>query len=148
MEDSWLRDKKLPTALVSYYPISLSIGFDLFGLLLTSSTHGTSRGMPLTLKTPLSERVCFSWDMFLANWTGPLGVKGFFCCLFFLIPIYTRIGYPLGMGHSGDGECKGCCLGSLYYINNTLNMCTILQQQYSVSLLHEQGHTAEALDKI
>ena len=53
--------------------------------------------------------------------------------------------HSLGAGYSSSGECKGCCLGGLCYVSNTLHMCTTLQQYYGISLLYEQGHTAEVL---
>ena len=63
----------------SYKPISLGMVFDFFDLLLTSGVCGTSRGIPCTLQGPLSERMCSFWGMFLASWTGPLGVRDLFC---------------------------------------------------------------------
>ena len=80
------------------------------------------------------------------GWT-PWG-EGF---LLFLIiwfsPIHTRMIHPLGAGYSGGKKCKVCCLGDLWYISNTLYMCTTLQQHCGISLLYEQGYTAEVLGK-
>ena len=42
-------------------------------------------------------------------------------------------------------KCKGCCLGSLCCVKNTLHVLTTLQQRFSIGLLHEQTHTAELL---
>ena len=44
-------------------------------------------------------------------------------------------------------KCKGCCLGGLCYISNTLHICTTPQQHCSTNLLYEQGHSAEVLGK-
>ena len=44
-------------------------------------------------------------------------------------------------------KCKGCCLGSLCHISNTLYMCAILQQLCGTNLLYKQAHTAEVLGK-
>ena len=35
------------------------------------------------------------------------------------VPIHTGMSHPLGVGHSGDWACKGCCLGGLFYCSNT-----------------------------
>ena len=53
--------------------------------------------------------------------------------------------YPLCVGYSGGGEFKLYCLGSLCYIKNTLYVCTTLQQHCVISLLYEQGYTANKL---
>ena len=55
--------------------------------------------------------------------------------------------YPLGVGHSGGGECKGCCLGGVFHVRNTLQMCITPQQHCSTSLLYKKGYTAEVLGK-
>ena len=67
----------------SYEPISLGIVFDSFDLLLTSGAYGTPGACPWTLQNPLSERVYFSWGMFLASWARPTGVRTSFCFLLF-----------------------------------------------------------------
>ena len=79
MEDSWLREQDLSKALDLLQDYNLGMGFDLFDLLLTSGANDTSRGMPCTFQAPLSKRVCLSWGMFLANWTGTTEVRDFFC---------------------------------------------------------------------
>ena len=43
------------------------------------------------------------------------------------------------------GYYKGCYLGGLYHITNTLHMCIVLQQYCSTNQLYEQSHTARVL---
>ena len=45
------------------------------------------------------------------------------------------------------GEYKGCFLGGFCDISNTLHVCTIPHQHCSISLLYEQGYTADVLGK-
>ena len=61
------------------------------------------------------------------------------------IVIHTRASHPLGVGYFNRREHNGCCPGGLFHIKNTLHICTTLQQHCSISLLHDEGHTAEEL---
>ena len=123
------------------------MGFDLFDLLLTSGACGTSGACPAFYRPPLSERVYSSWGIFLSGWAGPPCMRDFFYFVIWVIPIHTIMSHPPGMVYSSGGKCKGCCLGGLYYIRNTLHMFTTPQQQYGTSLLYEQGNTAKVLGK-
>ena len=58
--------------------------------------------------------------------------------------MHIRMSHFLVVGHS-DGESKGCCLGGLSHINNTLKVCTTLLQHHSISLLYEHSYTVEVL---
>ena len=106
-----------------------------------------SKGMPCTLQAPLYESVCL-----LGHASGQLGWtpcgEGFILFLVaWFIPIHTRMSHPLGVGYSHGWECKGCCPGGLYYVRNTLSMCTTPQKNCGASMLHEQGHKAKVLRK-
>ena len=92
-------------------PIILAMVFDLSDLLLISGVSGTSTGIPYTFWAPLSGRVFSFLGMFLNSWAGTPGVS--FVATIWMISIYTRISYPLGIDHCGGGECKGFFLGGL-----------------------------------
>ena len=92
--------------------------FGLLGLILTPGVSGTSRGMPYTLQTPLSKRAYSFWGLILASWAGTLWGGNFFMAfylvfVFFLIAIHIRMSYHLRVVHSGGGDHKDYCLGSL-----------------------------------
>ena len=105
--------------------------------------------MPCTLQNPLSKRVCSSWSMVSGQlrWT-PWGEGFLLLFVIWFIPIHTRKCHPLFVGHSDGVEYKGCYLGSLCYIRNALHMCKTPQKHCGISLLYEQGHSAEVLGKI
>ena len=84
--------------------------------------------------------------------SGQLGLipwgEGFLLLfIVWFISIHTRRSHPLGIGHSSSGESKGCCLGGLCYLSNTLHVCTTPQKHHSISLLYEYDHIAEVLRK-
>ena len=66
-----------------YEPINLSMGFDLFDLILTSGVYGTPGVGPKLCRAPLFEKVYSSLGMFLASWAGLTWVRDFFCFLLF-----------------------------------------------------------------
>ena len=61
------------------------------------------------------------------GWT-PWGEGFLLGFVVWFIPIHTRMRYPLVVDHSNGRECKGCYLGGLCYVRDTLNVCTTPQQ--------------------
>ena len=106
---------------------------------------GLPGACPALFKPPKQESV-----FCLGHGSGQLGwnpsCEGIFLLFVsWLIPFHTKMSHPLGIGYSGGGKYKSCFLGGLCYINNTLNVFLIPQQNFGTSLLHEQGYNAEVL---
>ena len=55
--------------------------------------------------------------------------------------------YPYPMPIESIVHCKGYCLGGLCHFRNTLKVFITPQPHSGISLLYEQGYTAEALGK-
>ena len=134
-----------PMFLPSCKPINLGIGFDLFKLPLNSGVSRTFRGMPCTLKVPLSESMWYTWGIFLVSLTGTPRVRGLFYSFFLVIPIHTRIYHRLDMGCSGGGECEVCCLGGLFHISNNPTCVHNTVTEPWHCLIYDWGYTTEVL---
>ena len=72
------------------------------------------------------------------GWT-PWGEGFLLIFTIWFTPIRTKMSHPLGVGHFGGWACKDYFLGGLFYVSNTLHVCTTPQQHCSTSLLHEHG---------
>ena len=119
MEDSWLREEKLTNASDLLWDFQLRHGIWLAWtypwLLVLVGLLGVC---PVLWKPPFPESV-----LYLGHISGQLGWSPWgegipWLFVIWCIPIHTRISYPLIVGHSGGGECRSYCLGSLYYGSN------------------------------
>ena len=114
MEDSWWREKDLINAvdLLRAYQLK-EWNFTCVHLLLTSGVSWTFRGIPCTLQAPFLRGCVMPGAHFLLVWLDPWG-EGFpILFVIWIISIHPKISHPLGVGYSGGGECKCCCLGGL-----------------------------------
>ena len=97
--------------------------FDLFDLHLTFGACGTPGACPALCRHPcLREHILLGacvWPVEL----DPFGEGLLLLFVICFISIHTKMGPPPGVGYSGGEECKGCFLGTLFYISNTLQVC-------------------------
>ena len=71
----------------SYKPSNLSMGFDLFDLILTFIACELPGTCPELRRSPCIREMFFLGHV-LASWARPPGVRDFFCCLLFGFSLY------------------------------------------------------------